>query len=80
MSGNNNLGRGWANFTHSDFSPSLKPKSGQSLILSMLIIVLSLSFMVLLFIAKNVAKALKAGFKKLRPTAKDVKPRNTDIL
>jgi len=79
MSGNK-LGRGWANFTHSDLSPSLKPKSGQSLILSMLIIVLSLSVMVLLFIAKNVAKALKTCFKKLRPKAKDVKPHDTGIL
>lgn len=79
MSGNN-LGRGWANFTHSDLSPSLKPKPGQSLILSMLIIVLSLSVMVLLFIAKNVMKVLKASFKKLRSTAKDVKPHDTDIL
>lgn len=67
MTGNNNLGRGFSNFTHSDLSPNVKPKSEQPLLISIIIIAVSLIFMILVFILKIAAKALKAIFSRFQP-------------
>lgn len=66
MAGSNNLGRGWTNATHSDLSPRLKQSGEQSIVFSLLKILVSLTFVVLLSFARFMAKTVKALFNKLR--------------
>jgi len=69
MFGTGDSGRGFNVTTHSDLSAPFKQSEGQSLFLSLLIIMFSLVLMVLAFFGRNLAKGLKTLFRMLRPAS-----------